>query len=265
MKVHHLNCSTWRTVAASENLICHCLLIDIEDRLVLVDTGLGEKTLNDPKRFLTREFRKVNRPALDPKETAFKQIKTLGYRTEDVSDIIVTHLDEDHVGGIADFPAANIHVFNNEYEAAVKPASFSERARYNAGKMWAHGPRWIRYEVQGERWFDFDAVRELSGLPPEILLVPLPGHTRGHCGVAVQYRSGYLLHAGDAYAHRHEIDPFRPGLNLEMQIYQFIGHVDKELKSHNVERLRELVLTQCGEIEIFCSHDPKEFSHFQHM
>ena len=36
----------------------------------------------------------------------------------------------------------------------------------------------------------FDGVRQLEGLPPEILMVPMPGHTWGHAGVAVAAACG---------------------------------------------------------------------------
>ena len=46
----------------------------------------------------------------------------------------------------------------------------------------------------------FERVRQLSGVPPEVLLVPLPGHTLGHAGVAIERTSGnWVLQAGDAY------------------------------------------------------------------
>jgi dihydrofolate reductase len=35
----------------------------------------------------------------------------------------------------------------------------------------------------GEPWFGFERVRPLDGLPPEIALIPLIGHTFGHAGV----------------------------------------------------------------------------------
>jgi glyoxylase-like metal-dependent hydrolase (beta-lactamase superfamily II) len=50
----------------------------------------------------------------------------------------------------------------------------------------------------------FEAVRDLDGLPPEILLVPLAGHTWGHSAVAIDTGDGWLLHAGDAYFFRGE-------------------------------------------------------------
>jgi glyoxylase-like metal-dependent hydrolase (beta-lactamase superfamily II) len=52
------------------------------------------------------------------------------------------------------------------------------------------------YEEMGGKWYDFDAIH----LPfePEMYLLPLFGHTSGHCGVAVKDRDGWLLHVADA-------------------------------------------------------------------
>jgi hypothetical protein len=54
----------------------------------------------------------------------------------------------------------------------------------------------VLYDDTGERWYEWPAIR----LPfaPEMWLVPLFGHTRGHCGVAIQMGSGWLFHVGDA-------------------------------------------------------------------
>src|SRR5207245_5655496 len=38
-----------------------------------------------------------------------------------------------------------------------------------------------------------------SDREPDILMIPLPGHTLGHCGIAVRAKDKWLLHAGDAY------------------------------------------------------------------
>ena len=48
----------------------------------------------------------------------------------------------------------------------------------------------------GGRWYDFDAIR----LPfePEMYLLPLHGHSDGHCGVTVKNGGEWLLHVGDA-------------------------------------------------------------------
>lgn len=45
----------------------------------------------------------------------------------------------------------------------------------------------------------------LAGVPEDVLLVPLAGHTVGHRGVAVHANGDSLLHAGDACFHREEM------------------------------------------------------------
>jgi len=103
----------------------------------------------------------------------------------------------DHCGGLPDFPWARVHVYRREYEAFVsRRTTFSELAYVR--RHIAHGPDWAFYDDTGEKWFDFDAIR----LPfePEMWLLPLPGHTRGTCGLAVKTPGGWLLQSSDAAA-----------------------------------------------------------------
>ncbi|HIK14044.1 MAG TPA: hypothetical protein IGS53_01895 [Leptolyngbyaceae cyanobacterium M33_DOE_097] len=51
-------------------------------------------------------------------------------------------------------------------------------------QQWDEIKSWEYYTAGGETWFGFEAVYELEGLPPEILLIPLVGHTQGHAGDA---------------------------------------------------------------------------------
>src|SRR3546814_9590449 len=111
---------------------------------------------------------------------------------QDVRHIIITHLDFDHAGGIEDFPAAAVHLTGREKVVAdsQEGGAFVGRRRYRP-QQWDEVIDWRLYPMgRGERWFGFEAVRDLDGLPPEILLVPLPGHTWGHSGVAVQEATG---------------------------------------------------------------------------
>lgn len=58
----------------------------------------------------------------------------------------------------------------------------------------------MRQDVSGDEWFGFGSVTVLDD---DVLLIPLQGHTRGHCGVAVRRADGgWLLHAGDSYFHQ---------------------------------------------------------------
>ena len=53
-------------------------------------------------------------------ETAAHQIAALGYSLDEVRHIVLTHLDLDHAGGMADFPRAQVHVLAAEHNAAFK-------------------------------------------------------------------------------------------------------------------------------------------------
>lgn len=267
MSVHHLNCGTMRPLGALGGrmtptaLVAHCLLVERAAGLVLVDTGFGTADLADPAR-LGRPFRAAVRPTLDPAETARAQVLALGHAVEDVTDIVVTHLDLDHAGGLADFPRARVHVLDDELEAALHPR-LRERARYVAAQ-WSHGPRWERHGPTGESWHGFEAVGVLhpdAGEP--VLLVPLHGHTRGHCGVAVpRPGGGWLLHAGDAYFSAGDLTTpvtTPPGLRA----FQRLMAVDDEQRRANLERLRELVSTRSADVTVFSAHDPTELAALQ--
>lgn len=269
MIVHHLNCATQCLVGgclvSGEGsvfrrvpLVCHCLLIETNSGLVLVDTGLGLKDIESPQERLGKRFRLLAQPRLDPDETAVRQIERLGFSTEDVRHIIVTHLDLDHAGGLSDFPLARVHLLDAEWTAAMAATTLVDRYRYRE-RQWEHSPRWVRYSARGECWKGFECVRQLEGLPPEILLVPLAGHTSGHAGVAVYTQGKWLLHAGDAYYFRGEMNPQKPHCPIGLALVQRLGAVDDTARRQNQQQLRQLARSPDGDICIFCAHDPIEF------
>ena len=163
--IHHLNCATLRPVVSfggrvtPPRIVAHCLLVERADGLTLVDSGFGRDDLARPAR-LGRPFVAAMRPAFDPSETAAVRVVALGHRVEDVTDIVLTHLDLDHAGGISDFPRARVHVYGAELDAALSP-TWREKARY-IKEQWAHGPHWVRHEVAGDDWFGFEAVTALT-------------------------------------------------------------------------------------------------------
>jgi glyoxylase-like metal-dependent hydrolase (beta-lactamase superfamily II) len=106
--------------------------------------------------------------------------------------------------------------------------------------------------------FGFPAVRELRGTSSEILLVPLPGHTLGHAGIAVEEDNGWLLLAGDAYFDHGELDLERPHCTPGLRFYQWLMEKDRAARLGNQRRLRELLRDHAAEVRIVCSHDPRE-------
>jgi glyoxylase-like metal-dependent hydrolase (beta-lactamase superfamily II) len=262
--VHHLNCGTMcprgaRLLAGhgglleETRLVAHCLLIESGGSLALVDTGYGTGDANDPAR-LGQPFRAMVRPKTDVAETAVRQVEAMGLDPGDVRDVVVTHLDLDHAGGLGDFPEARVHVFAPELKAALNP-SLRERSRYRS-VQWAHGPDWTEHTVEGDSWFGFESVRLLPDLDVEVAMVPLLGHTAGHTGIAVKEDGKWLLHCGDAYFHHGQVEtPPRcpPGLAL----FQTLNQNDGKARKHNEERLRTLAREHGDEVRLICSHDPE--------
>ncbi len=275
MRVHHLNCGTCCPLGGRlfdgtssglvrGHIVGHCLLIESNVGLVLVDTGFGRQDVRHPRR-ISALFRTLNGIQFRPEETAFAQVRALGFDPREVRHIVVTHLDFDHAGGLEDFPNATVHVTAREREVAEAGAGglLVGTRRYRPSQ-WDEVRQWQLYPMgNGESWYGFDAVRGIAGLPPEILLVPLAGHTWGHSAVAVDTGKGWLLHAGDAYFFRgevsHRIRQCPPG----MRAYQTLMEVDRTARLTNQARLRELVVEAEGHVRIFCAHDPVEFERMQ--
>ncbi len=253
MTVRHLNCASMRPLATAP-LVAHCLLVERPEGLLLVDTGFGSADCAEPRR-LGQPFRAVVRPVLDAGETAVAQVRALGLDPAEVTDIALTHLDLDHMGGIADFPRARVHVHADELDAALHP-TLRERGRYLPVQR-AHGPDWVRHQVAGEEWFGFGSV---TALGDDVLLIPLHGHTRGHCGVAVRRPDGgWLLHAGDSYFHASEkLTP--PSAPVALRAFQGLMATDNRRRLGNQERLRELQRSHRHDVTIFCAHDPSEYA-----
>jgi glyoxylase-like metal-dependent hydrolase (beta-lactamase superfamily II) len=275
MRVHHLNCGTMCPLGGAlmygadrgaelRHLVCHCQLVETDGHgLVLIDTGIGLKDVRQPNGRLSAFFRFANRIQLREEETALRQVEALGFGAADVRHIVLTHLDFDHAGGIEDFPGAVVHVLADELAAARRDRTgFIGRNRYSP-PQWDEVARWREHRVaDGEPWFGFECVRQLDGLPPEILMVPLKGHTLGHCGVALDAGAGrgWLLNAGDAYFHEHEMRADAPGCPPGLRGYQRMMEANREARLRNQDRLRGLVRARGSEVGVFCSHDAAELA-----
>lgn len=270
MRVHHLNCGSFcphgrRLINGDGGLlekgsiVCHCLAIEGEDGVTLVDTGFGMEDVRNRRQL------GVYAPLLNlratAETTALKQLEALGFGPADVRHIVTTHLDLDHSGGLPDFPDAEVHLLAAELEAALHPA-LTDRPRYIGGAHWRHEPRWVTHGTGGEEWFGFESVRILPGIDTEILLVPLLGHTRGHTGVAIGTGEGWLLHCGDAYFHHRETQT-PPSCPPMLRFFQNLTAADNRARKSNRERLRELAARQREEVTLLCSHDPHELEREQ--
>ncbi|NOQ74954.1 MAG: MBL fold metallo-hydrolase [Crocinitomix sp.] len=111
--------SLWqRTNPADANNMCswsmRCLLIEDGDRLMLVDTGMGDK---QTEKFFSYYY-------LFGDNTLQKSIEALGFSLDDITDVILTHLHFDHCGG------AIAHNGSNGYRPVFKNATYWSSERH---------------------------------------------------------------------------------------------------------------------------------------
>ncbi len=215
--------------------------------------------MQDPRSRLSGLFLRLLAPDFREEMTAVRQIERLGFHARDVRHIVLTHLDFDHAGGLDDFPQASVHLLETERDAALRQRTWLDRQRFRP-QQWSSRARWQVYgNGVGEPWYGFDCVRGLRGLPPDILMVPLLGHTLGHAGVAVHTSGGWMLLAGDAYFYHREMDVERPWCTPGLRMYQTLMEKDRKARLSNQHRLRALKNAWGQEIDIFSAHDPAEF------
>jgi glyoxylase-like metal-dependent hydrolase (beta-lactamase superfamily II) len=265
MKIHHLNCGAMQPYGGGlfdgstrglgpANLTCHCLLLETSIGLVLVDTGTVSRNATDAARRISPFFRITDRVRLIPAEAAFNQIQRLGHDPANVKHVVMTHLDFDHATGLVDFPTATIHLAAKEAAAARSPATAKERARYRPARA-ANRSGWRVYESFPADFFGLKATY-LDGIPG-LMLVWLPGHTKSHCGVAIDLgRDGWLLHAGDAIFNRRELEPV-PHTPTAARLYQWFMQTSQVQRRRSLAELRRISRDEGDHVRIICTHDPE--------
>lgn len=158
-------------------------LIGGAQRSILVDTGFSAK-------IAARRGREYLR---SPKEA----LALLGVSTEEIREIVITHMHYDHVGTFFDFPQA---VFNLQ----------DEEMKFVSGRHMRHERFARSIEVEDVvgmiRLLFKDRVRFHRGtaeLAPGVSLHHIGGHTPGLQAVRVHTRRGWVVLASDA-AHYYE-------------------------------------------------------------
>jgi glyoxylase-like metal-dependent hydrolase (beta-lactamase superfamily II) len=169
---------------------------------------------------------------------------------------VLTHLDTDHVGGAADFPQAQLHVTSAEAVAAFSSPTRAEKVRYGR-QRWVKDRDVVEHSPDGEAWRGFSAAKELSEIAPGIVLVSLPGHSRGHACVAVDAGHRWILHCGDAFYHYGTLDGTRVPRTLWTM--ETLVAFDRKKMLDNHDRLAELHRKDEPDLIIAPAHDIELF------
>ncbi|MBV7332290.1 N-acyl homoserine lactonase family protein [Chloroflexi bacterium TSY] len=170
-------------------------VIEHPEGLIVIDTGIpadaNKRIWFPPFMPLVQRAAKFD---MTPEQEVGPQLRQLGFSPDDVRRVVMTHLHQDHDGGLHHFPKAEFIVSRREWAAAT---GFKGRLGGYLNQRW---PDWFQ-----PRLVDFDqgpfgpfASHETLTKSEDIHLVPTPGHSPGHLSVILVAGELSIVFAGDA-------------------------------------------------------------------
>jgi len=167
------------------NFAMRCLLIDLGDHRILIDTGCGNK---QSEKFFSHYY-------LNGNDTLVGSLSKAGYSFDDITDVIHTHLHFDHCGGSV------VRTESGELTPTFKNATYwASEPQWN----WAMNPnRKESASYLPENLLPLKESGKLKLLKEECDLFPgvslrfFNGHTDGQIVVYINYYGNTIIFGGD--------------------------------------------------------------------
>ncbi len=176
----------------SEWLPIWCFLIEKDNERILIDTGETSKILDKtyiPQRHIYHRFVETE---IRSEHELDRQLRRAGIAPEEITTILLTHLHNDHIGGLYLFPQAKVMVSKSEFQIAAGKWGPSQ-GYFNKNWPSFFRPDYYRFADIPEGFFSQSMSLTSDG---DIVVVPTPGHSVGHVSFIIK-SLGVVL-GGDA-------------------------------------------------------------------
>ncbi|SMO50888.1 Glyoxylase, beta-lactamase superfamily II [Saccharicrinis carchari] len=169
------------------NLTMRCLLIKTNNKIVLIDTGLGDKQSD---KFFSYHH-------LNGDDSLYKSLKAINVSYDQVTDVILTHLHFDHCGG-----------------AVQKGADGNLLPTFANARYWLSEAQWENFNNpnvrEGSVYFKenilpireaglLNLIKEDGWLSPQIEMRIFNGHTKGQIIPIIKYHDKTIVYTADLF------------------------------------------------------------------
>ena len=176
-----------------------------DEGVILFDTGYDAAFLQATQTFPERLYRWATPMHLNKGESALEQLEKLGYTSDDVSAIIISHFHGDHVAGLHHFKNATLYCSKIGLEHVNKLGRFSKVRRGILSSLIpndiANRARYFEHSKPLSLPKEFTPFTDAADLLGDgsLLAVVLPGHCPGHWGLALRTENDkYVFLIADA-------------------------------------------------------------------
>ncbi|TDE92684.1 N-acyl homoserine lactonase family protein [Occultella glacieicola] len=217
---------------------------------ILVDTGINHDQAHRHREYydgpLLRAAFDEDEYELEQREHLVNRLAGLDLTPSDIDVVVLTHLHEDHLGGVRDLVGSRVFVSREQWRA--RNLGIFPYRRTPSLKGLGLQPELVG--LDSGPFGSFAATQDLFG-DGSVVLLPTPGHAPGHLSVLVRGPGWDLLCAGDTlYTVRHlAVDRLRPIM---------LGRRAQRLQLDSIARIRALMASM-PDLVLAPGHDHTEY------